>query len=84
MLSIKNQNALRALSRPRMINGKENPLFGEVNEPLNDLIKKIMEEEPSKFLTKAELQYRVFIDEPNSAVPFGAVLRPLIRIPKSV
>jgi len=80
MLSIKNQNALRALARPKMINGNINPAFGQVNEPLNELLAKIMVEERSQFLTKEDLSNRVFVNEPASSVPMKAFLRPLIKL----
>ena len=80
MLSIKNQNALKALARKPMINGKINPEFGLVNEPLNELIRQIMLEERSKFLSHADLSNRVFVDEPKSALSCKGFIRPFVRL----
>lgn len=80
MLSIKNQNALKALARKPMINGKINPEFGLVNEPLNALIEQIMLEERNQFLTHSDLSNRVFVDEPKSSVPCKGFIRPLVRL----
>jgi len=84
MLSINSQIRLKGLARKPMVNGKINPEFGKDNEPLNELIKDIMLEESHKFLTKADLSNRVFVDEPASAVPMRAFLRPCIRTSKPV
>jgi hypothetical protein len=80
MLSIKNQNKLKAVARKPMINGKVNPEFGLVNQPLNELIDQIMSEERHKFLRPSDLAERVFVDEPKSAIPCKGFVRPYVRL----
>ena len=80
MLSINNQIKLKSLARKPMVNGKINPEFGKVNEPLNALIEQIMAEERHQFLTHADLPNRVFVDEPASAITCKGFIRPLIRL----
>jgi hypothetical protein len=80
MLSIKNQNKLKALARKPMINGKINPEFGLVNQPLNELIDQIMSEERHKFLRPSDLAERVFVDEPKSAILCKGFIRPYVRL----
>jgi hypothetical protein len=80
MLSIKNQNKLKALARKPMINGKLNPEFGLLNQPLNELIDQIMSEERHKFLRPSDLAERVFVDEPKSSIPCKGFVRPYVRL----
>ena len=76
MLSIKNQIALKAVSRKPMVNGKVNPEFGLVNPELNELTDRIRAEEPEQFLREHELRNRHFFDQPLSAIPCATYVRP--------
>ena len=68
MFTQRQVSQLKAASRPRYINGKENPLFGKENLLLDEVISIIKEENPHSFLTSSELNKRVFFHKPKNAI----------------
>ena len=61
-------NQLKAAARPRFLNSKENALFGKENLLLDEVINQIKEENPQSFLTRAELNKRIFFHKPKDAL----------------
>jgi hypothetical protein len=51
------------------------PLFGYVNEALDNVIDNIKQENPLAFLPRDQLMDRVFFDEPLQNIPFKSFIK---------
>ena len=60
-------NQLKAVARPKYINGVNNPLYGQENKLLDEVISQIKEENPNSFLTERDLKNRVFYHKPRAS-----------------
>jgi hypothetical protein len=65
MLTEIQQAKLKAVAR-----SVKHPLFGYVNEALDNVIDEIMKENPEFFLPRDQLMNRIFFNEPIQAIPF--------------
>jgi hypothetical protein len=79
MISTKNRNLIKALARPRWINGRENPEYGTDNPALDQLMAKIRKDEPWAFHNSTTLRHRVFQNEPIQITEYESFVVPYIR-----
>jgi len=68
------QDLLKSVSRKA-----SHPDFGKANPQLDDIILKLRKENPKAFLRDVDLQERVFIHQPASAIQLKSYLKPILE-----
>jgi hypothetical protein len=74
MFTKSQQDLLKSVARKA-----SHPEFGKVNPQLDDMILKLQKENPKAFLRDVDLQERVFIHQPASAVQLKGYIKPLLE-----